>query len=1116
MSDPQESIRELFGDSPLNPESGKLLHNQYKIVEKLGQGGMGAVYKATDCINQRNVAIKRIALKTNNPINSAMIERFRREYYFLRKIHHPNLVKAYDFFEEMETLFLVMEFVEGTSLYRLIKNQSRSLTLQQQLDLARQICLAVAVLNDSQILHRDVKPQNIIISNDRKHLKLVDLGICKSLDEETSSLTEHGFVLGTPSYLSPEQVRGSISERSDIFSLGLTLYQFFLWLPHSPFHAEHKMVIMQNIIEMQLPPLMRQLPENLTKLERTVYRNISEILQQALAKNPQRRLAYARELADELGLLLELYIGKQSEVPVIAEMAKTVEQVFSQVSVSEPDKETISIQKKVKDFILYRKVWENEGFELYVGWDLERKCGVLIKKIAQAIPSLQRNIFQEQLIKEYYCFAGLEHPNIAKALDLLEIEDEIFVIYSPFRGITLKEAIQQFPDSIELDIVLYLIVQISQAIDYLHNQGIIIGNLQPENIFLDVARRQILLTNFIHSIEIKKEKIDYNKSFDLPNYQSLNLSYLSPEQLQQQITFKSDIFSFGVLIYQFLTWQPNSPFAAHDPKITVNKILSLPIPLLNENIPQDYFQNYHSIYQKLQAVLDHILQKNFLQRFSSNTLLKELQQILELFEKNHSCLNKKLKEKEVSQEFDEAVAKAARALEDAGKAAQAIQGNEKKEIKSPILGKTQKISKNDLSQGNSISLSDGQRQPSLNEKQLKLARQSTNITKNPEEMISVTPPQDSQKKIADNSGTSLLELEEKELPITGEVVIPQEDTSQLRHKSHFTWSPDLFRWKHWKSCFLVILDIFSAIIFTLVVFYINIYFSRLPLPYLSDLGPKGLNYHYLVIILIFSTSISIALFKHRNIIWGLIGGLEPINFLFILLFLPNYSLSSILKEKQEGHLSWKYWNVIKICISVLGFLLISRFQFYFNASPDSSIIIFLSISILFSFYLKIGFLSILGSLFTSLLSSPFALFRIPAIWLLGYSGSDYKLRYALSDLGLSLKHPSSLIRWFSLRTVSKILFYDAVEQQQDSTRFRRWKRGRQTLLEYSLEGLNDKKWYVRAQALKALEKISHPDFDIEPYLQKFLNDPIWIVRGIAAEVINTRIRLQKYLIESSK
>ena len=199
---------------------GQIIKDRYKVVELLGEGGMAFVYKARDMQLERDVAIK--TLKPNYVDQITFVERFKREAQTAANLNHPNIVQIFDWGIEEEPYF-VMEYIEGNTLTSIIGSK-RSVSLSDALFIGAQVANGLQAAHSQGLVHRDIKPGNIMITPDGK-VKVTDFGIVSIQDEE-SDITKTGSILGTASYISPEQAQGkSVSTQSDLYSLGTVLYE---------------------------------------------------------------------------------------------------------------------------------------------------------------------------------------------------------------------------------------------------------------------------------------------------------------------------------------------------------------------------------------------------------------------------------------------------------------------------------------------------------------------------------------------------------------------------------------------------------------------------------------------------------------------------------------------------------------------------------------------------------------------------------------------------------------------------------------------------------------------------------------------------------------------------
>lgn len=318
MSDSTDSLipkKILIPPPAFKVTPGMLLQNRYYIKSKLGQGGMSIIYEAIDQSTNQIVAIKQIvlpfSLEYDDKQSKEAIERLKREYQLLHSLQHNNVIRVFDLFEESGAFFLSMEIIQGVSLQEFIEQQSAPIPLVEQLAIACYIAHAVATLNSKGIIHRDIKPANIMLVPQTNRVVLLDLGLAKSLRNPMEDITATGSIVGTPEYLSPEQVNGDISDQSDIFSLGVTLYQFFSWQQYSPFKNKSPVTTMTNVITLNIPLLKKQISHKHTKFEQVIYQELSELLKKMLEKNPEHRLGNAQMACQALEELYGQLCSKQ-------------------------------------------------------------------------------------------------------------------------------------------------------------------------------------------------------------------------------------------------------------------------------------------------------------------------------------------------------------------------------------------------------------------------------------------------------------------------------------------------------------------------------------------------------------------------------------------------------------------------------------------------------------------------------------------------------------------------------------------------------------------------------------------------------------------------------------
>jgi len=275
--------------------------SHYTIHKRLGKGGMGSVYRAWDITLERNVAIKFMA--PHLATNVDYIERFFREARAAAMLTHPNLIAVHDAGSEADSYFIVMELVEGISLDELLK-RSGAVSEVEAIHAGVQAASGLASAHNAGIIHRDVKPSNLILSIDG-YLKVSDLGLAKQLSQVGGELTATEFILGTPSYISPEQIKNSknVDARSDIYSLGASLYH--LVTGKIPFEANSAVEIMVKHLE--------KIPEPPNVLNPSLSGPFCELIMRMLEKSPEERIQSMEQLEWELRQMVETAASTNSK-----------------------------------------------------------------------------------------------------------------------------------------------------------------------------------------------------------------------------------------------------------------------------------------------------------------------------------------------------------------------------------------------------------------------------------------------------------------------------------------------------------------------------------------------------------------------------------------------------------------------------------------------------------------------------------------------------------------------------------------------------------------------------------------------------------------------------------
>ena len=337
---------------------GQKINDRYEVKALIGEGGMANVYLGYDSILERDVAIK--VLRGDLADDEKFVRRFRREAQSASLLNHPNIVQIYDVGEDDGNFYIVMEYINGQTLKQIIKKRKR-LSISETIDIMCQLTDGLSSAHDSYIIHRDIKPQNIMILDDGM-VKITDFGIAMAVN--ASDLTQTNSVMGSVHYLPPEQASGRGSTiKSDIYSLGIMLYEMLAGT--MPFRGE-------TAVEIAMKHLKTPMP-SIRKVRDDVPQSLENIILKAAAKNPKNRYNNVRELYEDLKTCLD-------------EQRKDEKRIVFKYPENEYDNENTVVTNNLKDEI---KKKEEEK---------EEKKKIEVKEIEESIEDKRMSKFTKLLI----------------------------------------------------------------------------------------------------------------------------------------------------------------------------------------------------------------------------------------------------------------------------------------------------------------------------------------------------------------------------------------------------------------------------------------------------------------------------------------------------------------------------------------------------------------------------------------------------------------------------------------------------------------------------------------------------------------------------------------------
>jgi serine/threonine protein kinase/Flp pilus assembly protein TadD len=534
------------GGSPLDPLAalapGNVLAGRYEIEAVLGEGGMGAVYKAKDLELDRIVALKLIRPELAS--RADIVLRFKHELILARQITHKNVVRIFDFTLAEGRKFITMQYVEGHDLYSRIVKQGK-LPLHEAVSIFRQALLGLQAAHEEGVVHRDLKPHNIMVDATGRAC-LMDFGIASSV--ETSGMTRTGVLMGTPDYMSPEQVRGERAEvRSDLFCMGVIFFEMLTG--KLPYPATNSIATLIRRTR-EKAPLARDIDPSIPDY-------LSEIVARCLEIDINQRYSSAGEI------LTDLDARQISRAP----RADAAGQASAALKPGLP----LGSRYRIEGLL-----GEGGMGTVYKAWDSEVGRMVALKLVRPELAA--KASYLEKLKQEILLASRISHRNILRIHDLGQVDDVRFISMAYIDGQDLSQLLRD-TGRLPVDRALAFGKQMAQALEAAHAEGVVHRDLKPQNILVN-QDDQSFISDFGLATSLQGEASA--ETLGTPQY-------MAPEQVENgPIDNRTDIYALGLILYEMVTG--SLPFASDTVMQTMfQRVANAPRNprLLNPDLPDD-------------------------------------------------------------------------------------------------------------------------------------------------------------------------------------------------------------------------------------------------------------------------------------------------------------------------------------------------------------------------------------------------------------------------------------------------------------------------------------------------------------------------------------------------
>jgi serine/threonine protein kinase/Tol biopolymer transport system component len=553
--------------------------SHYQILERLGGGGMGVVYQARDLRLDRLVALKFLASQRGAPEQQK--RRFIREAKAASSLDHPNICTIYEIGEaEDGALFIAMAFYPGETLRERLARGP--LALAEAADVAARLAAGLARAHERGIVHRDVKPANVILTADGR-VKLLDFGVARLTDQ--SRLTRAGAAMGTTAYMSPEQFHGEpAGPAADVWSLGVVLYEMVAG--GLPFAGPSEKEMVRAILEAA--------PRPLPALRTGVPAALARIVERALAKRPAERYARMEAMRSDLRAL-----AAEVGSPAPTDADRTLLEIPATAAPSRPE--------APEPRLLAPTAGPYEILEPLGGGGMGIVCKALDSRLDRVValkflpweltrdPGAKRRFMQEARAA-----SALEHPNICTILEVGETSDGRLYLAMPcYDGETLRRKIERGPLPVEEAVE--IAEQIARGLAKAHHSGIVHRDIKPANLI-------VTADGVVKILDFGLAKLAGAMVISRAGSSAGTPAYMSPEQARgEEVDRRTDLWSLGVVLYEMLAGR--RPFRGEREQAVIYSILNEPPRPLRELRPE--------VPPELEKIVDRLLAKEPAERYAS-------------------------------------------------------------------------------------------------------------------------------------------------------------------------------------------------------------------------------------------------------------------------------------------------------------------------------------------------------------------------------------------------------------------------------------------------------------------------------------------------------------------